>query len=84
MYSYCNAGYIILGRIIEKVTHKTFEQNLQDRIFQPIGMVNSGFDRNRYVLPKRASGYTLSPFETENAQYMDCLLYTSPSPRDDT
>ena len=71
MYSYCNAGYIILGRIIEKVTHKTFEQNIQDRIFQPIGMVNSGFDRNRYVLPKRASGYTLSPFETENAQYMD-------------
>ena len=71
IYSYCNAGYIILGRIIEKVTHKTFEQNVKDRIFQPIGMVNSGFDRNRYVLPKRASGYTLTPFGTENAPYMD-------------
>ena len=71
IYSYCNAGYIILGRIIEKVTHRTFEQNVNDRVFQPVGMVNSGFDRNRYVLPNRASGYTLSPFELENSQYMD-------------
>ena len=37
IYSYCNAGYIILGRIIEKVTRKTFERNVQERIFEPLG-----------------------------------------------
>ena len=71
LYSYCNAGYCILGRIIEKVTHKTFEQNLHQRIFEPLGMNNSGYDRNHKVIEKRASGYTRGPFEVKNAAYMD-------------
>ncbi|MBT5020098.1 MAG: serine hydrolase [Planctomicrobium sp.] len=71
IYSYCNAGYIILGRIIEKVTRKTFEQNLHERIFRPLGMNNSGYDRNRYVLEKRASGYTNGPFGLDNSDYIE-------------
>ncbi len=71
IYSYCNAGYCILGRIIEKVTGKTYEQNLHDRIFEPLGMKNSGYDRNRYVIEKRASGYTYGPFGLENADYIE-------------
>lgn len=71
IYSYCNAGYIILGRIIEKVTRRTFEQNLHERIFDPLGMKNSGYDRNRYVIKKRASGYTVGPFGPENADYIE-------------
>jgi len=78
IYAYCNAGYIILGRICEKITRRTFEQNLQERIFEPLQMHNSGYDRNRYVLSKRASGYTLGPFGTENAQYLD--MDSSPGP----
>ncbi|MDB4786334.1 serine hydrolase [Planctomycetaceae bacterium] len=71
IYSYCNAGYIILGRIIEKVTRKTFEQNLHERILDPLGMNDSGYDRNRYVIQKRASGYTYGPFGLENADYTE-------------
>ncbi|MEM7013029.1 MAG: serine hydrolase [Verrucomicrobiota bacterium] len=71
IYSYCNAGYIILGRIIEKMTRRTFEQNVAERIFEPLGMKNSGYDRNPYILEKRASGYTRGPFEYTNATYMD-------------
>lgn len=71
IYSYCNAGYCILGRIIERVTRKTFEQNLHTRIFEPLGMKNSGYDRNRYVIEKRASGYTYGAFGLENADYID-------------
>ena len=71
IYAYCNAGYSILGRIVEKVTFKTFEQNLQERIFEPVGMAHSGYDRHRYVLPKRASGYTRGSFGYENADYID-------------
>lgn len=68
IYNYCNAGYCILGRIVEKVTNKSYEQNLRQRIFEPLGMENSGFDRNHYVLKKRASGYTYGPFGLENAE----------------
>ena len=71
IYSYCNAGYCILGRIIERVTNKSFERNLSDRIFKPLGMKNSGYDRNRYLLEKRASGYTYGPFGLENAEFIE-------------
>ena len=71
IYSYCNAGYCILGRVIEKVTGKTYEKNLHERIFTPLGMTSSGFDRNRYVIEKRASGYTYGPFGLENASYLE-------------
>lgn len=71
IYSYCNAGYCILGRIIEKVTGKTFEQNLHEQIFAPLGMKNSGYDRHRYVIPNRASGYTRGPFGFENAAFIE-------------
>ena len=70
IYSYCNAGYCILGRIIEKVTRKSFQQNLQERIFDPLKMKNSGFDLNQTVIEKRASGYTYGPFGLENAAYL--------------
>ena len=71
IYSYCNAGYCILGRIIEKITRKTFEQNVRERIFEPLKMMSSGYDRNRYVMKKRASGYTRGPFGPVNAEYME-------------
>jgi len=71
IYSYSNAGYIILGRIIEKVTRKTFEQNLQKRIFEPLKMENSGYERNVYVIEKRASGYTRGSFGYTRADYID-------------
>jgi len=71
IYSYCNAGYCILGRIIEKVTHKSYENNLQERIFEPLNMHHSGYDRNRYIIKKRASGYTYGPFGLENADYIE-------------
>lgn len=42
-FSYDNGAYIILGRIIEKITGKTFAELLQERILKPVGMQNSGF-----------------------------------------
>lgn len=42
-FRYSNAGYMIVGAIIEKVTGKTYQQNVQELIFTPLGMNNSGF-----------------------------------------
>jgi CubicO group peptidase (beta-lactamase class C family) len=44
LYSYSNAGHVILGRIIEKVTNSSNEQNFFDRITQPLGMTNTGYN----------------------------------------
>ena len=38
MMSYCNLGYAILGRIIEVLRHKSYDQVLSDYLFEPLGM----------------------------------------------
>src|SRR4026209_1556284 len=43
-FSYNNSGYLLLGAIIEKVTGKPYEQVLKEKIFEPLGMKNSGYD----------------------------------------
>lgn len=40
-HHYSNSGFILLGRIIETITGKTYIQNLQERIFKKAGIQNS-------------------------------------------
>ncbi|MBC8144145.1 MAG: beta-lactamase family protein, partial [bacterium] len=37
-WQYCNTGYILLGMIIERVTGKTFEQDIASRFLAPLGI----------------------------------------------
>lgn len=43
-WSYSNTGYIILGRVVEKVTGKPFDRFLEERILKPIGMKDTTFE----------------------------------------
>jgi CubicO group peptidase (beta-lactamase class C family) len=45
-WSYSNAGYDILGYVIEKVSGQSYAAFLQQSIFTPLGMKNSGFTHN--------------------------------------
>lgn len=40
-YEYNNITFIIASRIIEKLTGKSWEENVRERIFEPVGMKNS-------------------------------------------
>ena len=73
-FSYNNSGYFLLGAIIEKVTGKSYETVLKERIFEPLGMKNTGYDHSASVLPKRASGYEKTPDGYVNAAYLDMSL----------
>ncbi|PYJ07904.1 MAG: hypothetical protein DME25_02760 [Verrucomicrobia bacterium] len=59
---YSNSGYVLLGYIIEKVTGKSYERALREKIFQPLGMNRSGYDHPATILAGRASGYGLTRF----------------------
>ena len=37
-WSYCNAGFTVLGRVIEKVTKQTWDDALRERIITPLGL----------------------------------------------
>ncbi len=73
-FSYDNSGYFLLGAIIERVSGKSYEKNLQERIFDPLGMKDSGYDRSNTVIAHRASGYVLTPAGYENAPYLDMTI----------
>jgi CubicO group peptidase (beta-lactamase class C family) len=45
-WSYSNTGYVLLGYVIEKVSGQSYEAFLQQSIFMPLGMKNSGFAHN--------------------------------------
>ena len=70
-FKYSNSGYIVLGYIIEQVTGKSYEDNLKEKIFEPLGMKNSGYDHNEEIILKRASGYEMAGEDYFNAQYLD-------------
>ncbi len=56
-YGYSNAGYFILGLIIEKVTGKSYEEVLSEQILNPLGMTQTGCNRNGLILENRATSY---------------------------
>jgi CubicO group peptidase (beta-lactamase class C family) len=70
-WSYNNSGYFILGAMLERVAGKPYEQQLKERIFDPLGMSSTGYDHRETILPKRASGYVLGPGGYRNAAYLD-------------
>jgi CubicO group peptidase (beta-lactamase class C family) len=43
-FKYSNSGYIVLGSIIERVSGQTYEAFLQQAIFTPLNMDNSGYE----------------------------------------
>jgi CubicO group peptidase (beta-lactamase class C family) len=55
--SYSNSGYALLALIIEKVSGKSYEQFLRERIFTPLKMENTGTWEDARVIVNRASGY---------------------------
>ncbi|MFY9463830.1 MAG: serine hydrolase domain-containing protein [Sediminibacterium sp.] len=57
VFDYNNADFIILGKIIERVTSKTYEDNLQEKILRPLQMVNSGLLSQEAIIAKLADTY---------------------------
>ncbi len=55
--SYSQAGYNLLGRIIEKVTCQTFEQAVAQLLFEPLGLSHSFFERDDIMTRRFAVGH---------------------------
>ena len=56
-FSYTNTGYVLLGMVIEKVSGTSYEAFLQDEIFGPLGMKDSGYEHGD--TPGLATGYSM-------------------------
>lgn len=69
-YLYNNSAYILLGAIIEKVSGKTYETFVKERIFAPLGMTSSYYGSTEPIIPRRTHGYTAEGDQVQNARYL--------------
>ncbi len=56
-YHYSNAGYFLLGYIIEKVTGRSYGDYLENTFFKPLGMTDTYVD-----YPSRSSSFSTTGF----------------------
>jgi D-alanyl-D-alanine carboxypeptidase len=56
-FDYNNADFIILGKIIEKISGKTFQENLAEKFLKPLGMKNSGMLVQQNIIDELADTY---------------------------
>ncbi len=69
---YSNFGYGLLALVIEKVTGKSYDEVMFEKICQPAGMNNTLSDITEMPIDKRAIGYTHDYFTgLEEASYLD-------------
>jgi len=69
-WSYSNSGYVLLGYLIEKVSGKSYSDFVQQNIFAPLGMKDSGYDSNSAVIERRAAGYSRGKDGAVNAGFV--------------
>jgi CubicO group peptidase (beta-lactamase class C family) len=56
-WRYADAGFNLLGRIIENVTGESFSVVLRERLLQPLGMRSSSFEISRIPEDRRVAGF---------------------------
>jgi CubicO group peptidase (beta-lactamase class C family) len=82
-YAYSNTNYVLLGLVIEGASGLDYATFLQRRIFVPLRMTGSGYQRDFSVVPGHATGYgyrtrsTTELIPTDQAAFADGGLYST-------
>jgi len=72
-FNYCNTNYLLLGKIIEKVTDKSYFDLVRERIFEPLKMENTYpyLSKNIKNLAKPFSG------KKDISEYLDYRFFAT-------
>jgi CubicO group peptidase (beta-lactamase class C family) len=70
-WRYSNSEYVLLGYLIEKISGESYANFVEENIFKPLGMIDSGYDSNSAIILDRARGYTPGPDGLVNAGYIN-------------
>ncbi len=75
-FSYSNAGYVLLGFLIRRVTGEFYGDLLREKVFEPIGMTTARVIDEAAIVPHRAAGYRLVEGELKNQEWVSPSLNT--------
>ena len=73
-WNYSNSGYVLLGYLIEKISGQSYAGFVEQNIFTPLGMKDSGYDSNSAIIERRASGYAPGKNGPENAGFVNMTV----------
>ncbi len=73
-WNYSNSGYVLLGYLIEKISGQSYAGFVQQNIFTPLGMKDSGYDSNSAIIERRAAGYAPGKNGPENAGFVNMTV----------
>ena len=79
-FSYNNAGYCVLGRLIEVVREKSYDACLRDHLFTPLGLTHAATGPHEAILFRAAVGHITSNDEDTMAPAPMWSLARSNSP----
>jgi D-alanyl-D-alanine carboxypeptidase len=68
-WKYSNTGYILLGRVIEKVSGQSYPDYVRTHLFSPAAMTHSYYPEGDRLVPRRAHGYSRAGKTWANAPY---------------
>jgi len=57
LFSYNNAGYCVLGRLVEVKRGKPYDQCLRERLFTPLGLTHAATGPNEAIVHRAAVGH---------------------------
>lgn len=60
-WSYCNTGYVLLGRVIEKLTGGTWDEAVRARLRAPLGLTHTVTLPEEALLHRTAIGHVAGP-----------------------
>lgn len=76
-WKYNNTGYVLLGLIIETVTGKPIAEVFQERIFDPLEMIDTYFAEGIPSDEEMPSGYLQIPYDYETTTWNASQAYTA-------
>jgi CubicO group peptidase (beta-lactamase class C family) len=68
--SYNDSGFFLLGMIIEKLYGRRYQEVIQEKIFDRLGMKHSACDGSGRAIPHRAVGYVVGKQTRVRARYL--------------
>jgi D-alanyl-D-alanine carboxypeptidase len=69
-WQYDNSGYVLLGMLIEKLTGRSWGDDLEARFAIPLGLGDTRNCLNDLIIPRRVTGYSRDKSGWGNAPYL--------------
>jgi CubicO group peptidase (beta-lactamase class C family) len=73
-WAYSNAGYVLLGALVKRVSGRFYGDILAERVFGPLGMKTARVISDTDIVMNRAAGYELKDGVLKNQDWVSATL----------